>query len=191
MNSAPPAHKRSPWPYAIVGLLAAHVGAMMLAVQVAGGSSGHAILPEYYDRASTWDEGRAAAARSAALGWTLAVIPAVLGEGATLGDGAGRRRVSLVLRDTAGDPVSGAAVHVRVYHHSVGERCEPVAAVADGGGYVVLLPMDRAGAYEVETVATLDGLEFRDTRRVDVAAPVQVSATEPHVTRGSGSDLER
>jgi len=175
MNPTATARKRSPWPYAIVGLLAAHVSAMMFAVQIAGGSSGHAILPEYYDRASTWDEVRAAAARSAALGWTLDVTPA------SLGDGTGQRRVSLVLRDAAGDPVAGAAVQVRVYHHSVGERQTAAASALPDGGYVALLPMERVGAYEVETLATLDGQEFRDTRRVDVTAIEQppVSAAHP------------
>jgi len=163
MSTPTTSRRRSPWPYAIVGLLGAHVSAMVLAVHVAGGSSGHAVLPEYYDRGSTWDEARAAEARSAALGWTLDVAPAELDAGA------GLRRVGLVLRDAARDPVLGAQVTVRVYHCSVGVRSEALATAADGGGYVALLPMERSGGYEVETIATLGGLEFRDSRRVDLA----------------------
>jgi hypothetical protein len=191
MNPAPTPRKRSPWPYAIVGLLGAHVSAMVLAVHVAGGSSGHTLLPEYHDRGSTWDEARAAAVRSDALGWTLAVVPAVLSEAAVLGDGTGQRRLGLVLRDAAGDPVSGAAVTVRSYHCSVGERCEAAASALEGGDYVVLLPMERPGAYEVETVATLDGLEFRDTRRVDVVSTLRPSATETRPARGGQLDTAR
>jgi hypothetical protein len=185
MNPDPSRRKRSLWPYAVVGLLGAHASAMMLAVHIAGGSSGHTVLPEYYDRASTWDEVRAAKARSEALGWTLDVTPE------TLGDGTGQRRVSLALRDAAGDPVAGAAVQVRVYHRSVGERREAAASAGVDGGYVALLPMERAGAYEVETLATLDGQEFRDTRQVDVTAIEQSPGAAPRPARPFELDAVR
>ena len=172
--------KRSPWPFAIAGLLAAHVGAMVLAVQIAGRSGGHALLPEYRDRALDWDAARAAAAASEALGWTLDVAPAALG------DGAGLRRVTLTLRDSAGDPVVGADVQVRCYHLAVGERSDVAAAADDSGEpgrYSALVPLERPGDYSLETraVLTLPGsdtapLAFQDTRIVHI---VGLAATPP------------
>jgi hypothetical protein len=157
--------RRSPWPYAIVGLLTAHVGAMALAVKVAGsGASGHAILPEYYDRAVDWDELRAADARSAALGWTLQVAPA------TLLEESGARRVTLELLDSAGDAVTGAHVTVRSYHTGVGERTEATARELGHGIYAADLSMALPGDYELETKALQGTLEFVDRRTVRVAA---------------------
>ena len=167
--------KRSPWPFAIAGLLAAHVGAMVLAVQIAGGSGGHTLLPEYRDRNLDWNAARAAEAASDALGWTLDVTPAALG------DGSGLRRVTLTLRDAAGDPVVGAAVRVRCYHLAVGERVEvtasPMTDAVDGGRYVALLPLERAGDYSLETSAELaaeaaatPGAAFLDRRIVHIAS---------------------
>lgn len=157
--------RRSPWPYAIVGLLTAHVGAMALAVKVAGGgASGHAILPEYYDRAVDWDELRAADARSAALGWTLQVAPA------TLLEESGARRVTFELLDSAGDAVTGAHVTVRSYHTAVGERTEAIARELGHGVYAADLAMAPSGDYELETKALVDTLEFIDRRTVHVAA---------------------
>ncbi len=167
-----PARRRSPWPYAIAGLLAAHVGAMALAVHIAGGSSGDTLLPEYYDRAVAWDELRAAAERSAALGWSLAIAPA------TLCDVAGERRVTFELRDSAGDPVDGATVTVRVYHRAIGERHAAEAAPLGRGLYEATLPLVDAGEHEFDTTATLDGLEFRDARTVHIAA-LGASPTRP------------
>jgi len=46
-HRTPSAPRRSPWPFAIAGLLLAHVGAMMLAVYIAGNGDGNRLLPEY------------------------------------------------------------------------------------------------------------------------------------------------
>ena len=174
-----PTRRRSPWPYAIAGMLAAHVGAMALAVHIAGGSSGDTILPEYYDRAVAWDELRAAAERSAALGWTLAIAPA------TVCDVAGERRVTFELRDSAGDPVDGATVTVRVYHRAIGERHTAELAPLGRGHYEATLPLAEAGEHEFDTTATLDGLEFRDARTVHIAG------LDAAPTRPEGESAER
>lgn len=156
------ARRRSPWPFAIAGLLAAHVGAMALAVHIAGGSAGDKVLPEYAERNVSWDEVRATAERSAALGWALEVTPA------TLCDADGGRRFTLELRDAAGDPVVGAAVRVRAYHRSVGVRHEAAAEPVERGVYAATLPLGQPGMHELEVTATLEDLVFVDTRAVPI-----------------------
>ncbi|MEZ6016493.1 MAG: hypothetical protein R3F49_15350 [Planctomycetota bacterium] len=42
--------RRSPWPFLIVGLLTAHVCAMILAVRIANDGRGADLLPEYQQR---------------------------------------------------------------------------------------------------------------------------------------------
>lgn len=49
---ARPTQRRSPWPYALAGLLAAHVAAMALAVKIASANGGFTPLPEYLEHGS-------------------------------------------------------------------------------------------------------------------------------------------
>ncbi len=46
--------KRNVWPFIIVGLLAAHVGGMLLIVSIAQRSK-PAVIEDYYQKAINWD----------------------------------------------------------------------------------------------------------------------------------------
>lgn len=143
------------WPIIVVGMLSGHVGAMVLAVNVALGDgaetgNGHSVLPSYYERAVNWDEDRAAISRSEDLGWRAVVSPAVFA------DAEGARSVTVQLLDDAGEPLTGLLVHAKAWHHSVGKVAQgsgqPVPGAA--GIYGLELPMGQAGLWDFELTAT-------------------------------------
>jgi len=165
------------WPIIIVGMLSGHVGAMVLAVNVASGDSGsgngHSVLPSYYERAVQWDESRAALARSVELGWQATISPAVFA------DQAGVRSVVIEMRDAEGAPLTGLLVQAKAWHHAIGEIQEGEAAALTGadGTYRVSLPMERAGQWSFEILATRGDDAFVSQSTLDLASASSLLGT--------------
>jgi hypothetical protein len=159
------------WPLIIGGLLATHVGAMMLAVQIASGDSGHAVLPDYYDKAVGWDDRRAEERESARLGWDVSIAPGAFA------DEDGRRPLRFVLRDRLGEPLEGATLTARVWHHAVGDAIDlAVEPGAEPGLYVARPPMARPGRWQCELTVERAGARFVESHVVDVRSPLDVPA---------------
>lgn len=168
------------WPLIIVGLLVGHMGAMALAVNIAGRDNGNAVLPDYYERALAWDEMREKAADSALLGWDVFV------NASALTDGAGRRTLRVEVLDRFGEPVNGAAVAVRYWHRAEGKAREaslPAVSVAGAGTsegtgiYEAEVPMARTGLYACDLAVELGELLHVSEREINVAG-VQLEGEE-------------
>lgn len=159
------------WPIIIVAMLSGHVGAMVLAVNVALGDgaetgNGHSVLPSYYERAVNWDEDRAAMSRSDDLGWLAVITPAVLN------DADGSRSVTIDMRDDAGYPLTDLTIHAKAWHHAVGKIVEgggePMAG-ADGF-YSLELPMGQAGLWSFELTAVRGGDAFVSESTLEITS---------------------
>ncbi|MEM6673548.1 MAG: FixH family protein [Planctomycetota bacterium] len=159
------------WPLIIVGMLLTHVSAMMLAVKIASGDTGHAVLPDYYQRAVAWDDLQAEARASARLGWTASVTPSVLT------DERGRREIRVVLHDRFGAAVEGAALTARTWHLAVGDPIDVAfQASAEPGVYVGRAAMERPGRWHVDLVADQGPSRFVETSELDLVSPFSTDA---------------
>lgn len=154
---------RSRWPLIVTGMLAAHVGAMVLAVNIAGADGGNVVMPEYYDRAIGWDDHRRALARSERSGWSIDVTPAALA------NEDGTRDLRFLVRDESGALVDGARLSVRTWHHSIGELSESTARPSsERGVYVARTSMVRSGTWTCETAIDANGEAYVDERTVRI-----------------------
>jgi len=159
------------WPLIVVGLLMTHVGAMMLAVQIASSDTGHAVLPNYYDKAIRWDDRQAEARESDRLGWSVSVTPAALT------DANGDRAVRILMHDRFGAPVVDAAVSARVWHHALGDAHDLlVRPTGEPGLYVATAPMARPGSWQCELIAEHAGARFVESYALDVVSPLEAGA---------------
>ena len=64
----------SPWPFAIVGLLALNAAVVILFLFISKSDGGAQVVPDYYNRAVAWDSLAANRARTIETGWQLAVL---------------------------------------------------------------------------------------------------------------------
>jgi nitrogen fixation protein FixH len=140
------------WLLAITGLLAGNVLAMV-ALAVLANDGANQVIPDYYERASHYDDELARSAASRALGWRVAL---------TARDGL----LDADVRDAAGRPLVGARVRVTGYQRA--HAGAPVDVVLAGAGDHYRGALPRRGWYDL--VAQVDAGAARFTQRVVVEA---------------------
>jgi nitrogen fixation protein FixH len=141
------------WPLGLVLALVLSAASNIGFAVVASRDPSFAVEPDYYRRSLEWDRTMAQEDANRALGWSIAVrgerTPAQ-----------GQMRLVATLADGAGRPVEHAAVRVEARH---GARAADLVrgdlAPVGPGRYVAVLPMGRAGVWE---------LRFRAERSRDV-----------------------
>jgi nitrogen fixation protein FixH len=142
------------WLLAIAGLLAANVVAMTC-LAVAANRGGAQIIPDYYDKATHYDDELARSSASRALGWRLEV--------ATQGGA-----IDAAVSDAAGRPIDGARVRVTGYQRAHAAETVDVALAPSGPGrYRGALP-GRRGWYDLVASVEVGGARY--TERVVVEA---------------------
>ena len=142
------------WLLAIVGLLAANAIAMVTLAVVAN-RGGAQIIPDYYAKATHYDDELDSSSRSRALGWRVEV--AVTGA-----------VVDATVVDAAGAPIAGAAVHLTGYQRAhAADTVDIALAAAAAGHYRGAMPA-RRGWYDL--VARVDAGDAHYTSRVVVEA---------------------
>lgn len=148
------------WPIAIVGVLAATVGANVVIYFAAAGPHAAVVEPDYYRKAVRWDSTMAQRQRNADLGWRLdAALGDVGRDGAVL---------DVNLLDAEGRPVEGAEISVEALHNADGAH--PVSgrlAPAGRGRYAATLPLRHAGLWELRFDVAGRGAHFTSTLRRD------------------------
>ncbi len=175
-HASPTRAQRLRWPLIVTGLLSCHVGAMVLAVNIASVGEGNAILPDYYGKALRWDEMRLQAAASESLGWAYTLTPSVL-----MGDD-GLRSLRGTLADASGMGLADAKVHVRVWHYEAKRPQESGEVTTDANGaFRVSLPMELSGAWTCETMVSRGADVFIDEREIELFA-----AELPQALPGAG-----
>lgn len=134
------------FPEMIFGLIGVNMVIVAVTVAAATRDRSFAVEPDYDVKALRWDEQRAAAERSRALGWS-----ATLTAERTAPE-AGYLAVTLTARD--GTPIEGAVVDLDMFHsaraaHHTRLRLSPGAP----GVYGAPAPLDRHGLWEIELTA--------------------------------------
>jgi nitrogen fixation protein FixH len=139
------------WPVLVVALLSLNVAVCLITLAVATGDPSMAIEPDYHQQAVDWDQSASRQRASDALGWECE--PQV---GAPLNP-RGERRLTLVLHDRAGEPITGGQVALSYFHHARAEERFQATLPAlpdEAGHYGAVLPLARAGTWELRlTVA--------------------------------------
>jgi nitrogen fixation protein FixH len=152
------------WPFLLVGLLAAGVGANLYFLARAVGDPSFAVEPDYYAKAIAWDAHQAQARDNAALGWSVAldVTPADLATG--------RAHLVAKLTDRDGRAVDGAAVALTAFHNArAAEVLTATLAETAAHDYAADVPIVRPGLWEFRLAATRGAATF--TAVVDQDAP--------------------
>jgi nitrogen fixation protein FixH len=150
------------WIFAIGGLLAANVVAMVVLAVVAS-DGGTQVIPSYYDKAAHYDDELDRARASRALGWHA---DAVMSGGAFGG------AIEVIVRDAAGHAIDGAKVRVTGYQraHAADQIDVTLSEVGEGryrgqvrvhpGWHDLTMFAERGGARYVRNVA----IEAREAR---------------------------
>ena len=145
---------RSRWILAIAGLLAANVVAMVTLAVVAN-RGGAQVIPDYYAKATRYDDELSRSAASRALGWQVEVALA-------------GRTVDALVSDASGAPIEGAAVRITGYQRAhAADAVDVVLAATTGGHYRGAIP-GRLGWYDL--VASVDRGAGHFTQRVVIEA---------------------
>jgi nitrogen fixation protein FixH len=142
------------WLLAIAGLLAANVVAMVT-LAVAANHGGAQIVPDYYAKATHYDDELDRSSRSRALGWRV--------ELAVAGD-----VIDATVVDASGAPISGAAVHVNGYQRAHAAEAVDIALAATSAGHYRGAMPGRRGWYDL--VARVDARAAQYTQRIVVEA---------------------
>lgn len=140
----------SKWILAIAGLLAANVVAMA-ALAVAANHGGAQVIPDYYTRATHYDDELARSSESRALGWRVDLA---------LAD----RTLDATLSDAAGKPIDGARVRVTGYQRAHAADVVNVELAATANGRYRGAGPARAGRYDLVVDVEAGGAHY--TQRV-------------------------
>ncbi len=158
------------WPAIIIGVLSVHAIACLIVVMIASNDPSQAIIPDYYEKAVAWDDHQKQLADNAALGWTCTIEPSVSA------DMLGQRSVRISVHDRQGQPVEGATVTLRAFHHARGnEVYEAMFRDAGLGEYTAMVPLRRDGlwTFEVDVVRGNDHFNQSIEQRVGASATAQ------------------
>lgn len=150
------------WPLMVVGLLAISLSACVITILAAQRDGGAQVVADYYAQAVGWDAAAEAQAASDALGWTATFA---------LGDAdAGRRPLTLTVRDADGAPVEGlrGLLHLARPHQAKAVAQIPLQPDARPGTYRQRVPMAAAGLWDVQVVATRDAARYQHAARLTV-----------------------
>jgi nitrogen fixation protein FixH len=140
-------HARLTWCSLVVLMLGGSVGMWIYAAVLAVSDPSMAIVPDYHEKALQWDKHLAIERATHALGWTVAYVPG------PASDSAGTRELTLFVRDRDARPVSGAAGHLRLYHHArAGAAVTVPLTEREPGTYACQVAMGRAGYWQMELV---------------------------------------
>lgn len=143
------------WPVIIVGLLGLHATLMMWAVMKATGDPNNAVIPDYYAKSLTWDQQKAAAAKSDALGWKVSLV---VGKGK---DALGQREATVGLVDSFAEPVDAPSVEVTYFHQARPTEVVTVKVEKGAGGlYATHLRVRHSGFYTFTVRAVVGADRF-------------------------------
>ncbi len=149
----------------IVGLLGGHAVLILSAVTLAVGGTGRGVVPDYYERAVTFDQHKADLAASAELGWQVTIRPG------SLVDAEGIRLIVVSLHDAENQPISDAEIALRLTRLADGQvEAMHLHAVEDQPGqYQDVAELPMRGRYTAELLAERDGWRFIEIREIELA----------------------
>ena len=155
------------WPLAVITILGLTVAANIWLIRVASSDPSFAVEENYYQRGIHWDDELAQQAHNRALGWRLeaSLSPIEAGHGAAL-------RVALA--DSAIAPITDASVVVKAMHVArAGAPVEVTLTPRGRGEYEAVVPIERAGLWELHIDVHRGGERFTATERLDARSGQQ------------------
>jgi nitrogen fixation protein FixH len=146
------------WTAGIAGFFGLQALLWTCAIALTARDPSFAVIDDYERRADQWDQVQAARRASQRLGWRIAIeLPRGNPSGSNLGDGA----LAIRLTDRQGQPVSGAAISLRMFHAAEAARPQQVqAAEVEPGQYVAFPQMERPGRWKISGRAVLGDCQF-------------------------------
>jgi nitrogen fixation protein FixH len=159
-NASLPRSSGSLWylmPIVLLGGLLTLLGVLLA---IATSDDGFAVEPDYYRKATRWDETMRERHASEVLGWQSRV---------TLTRELDGTRIEVALSDAAGEPLFGAQVSLEAFANARASQVHRVAlGETDAGRYVGSVPSRRGGLWEVRVDARGPGGEhYLGVSRVD------------------------
>ena len=141
------------WPAFLVGLLVANAAGVVVLIIVSSSSSGHAVEPDYYNKALRWDGAMAQQRANQQLGWR-----AELSFDALPGSSSRARipptQLVLRLRDRTGQAVRGARVSTEAFARlRAGRRYQVALRDMGDGRYGGPLRLWPRGIWHFRTTA--------------------------------------
>ncbi|HEX6313521.1 MAG TPA: FixH family protein [Gemmatimonadaceae bacterium] len=155
------------WPVAVATILGLTVAANIWVIRIANADPSFAVEENYYERGVHWDDEMAQRSRNRELGWTLdaSLTPIEAGRGAAL---------SIALRDSVVGPIENASVVVRALHVARANSPVEVTLSPTGAGhYEAMVPLERAGLWELRFEVQRGADRFTATERLDARAGQQ------------------
>jgi len=134
------------WLAAIAGLLGANVIAMVVLAVVANNGTTQ-VIPDYYARATHYDDELASSTVSQALGWHVEI--AMIG-------GA----IDATLRDAAGRAIDGARVRITGYQRAHASDAVDVALADATAGHYRSAVRARPGRYDLVAIVAARGARY-------------------------------
>jgi len=150
------------WPLAVMTILGLTVAANIWLIRVANGDPSFAIEENYYQRGVHWDDEMSQREQNRALGWKVdaTLMPIEAGRGAEL---------RIAIHDSAVVLIEGASVVVRALHVARANEPVEVTLSPDGhGAYEALVPIQRAGIWELRIDVHRGADRYIATERIDV-----------------------
>jgi nitrogen fixation protein FixH len=153
--------RKSLWFLMPIVLLGGLLSMLAVMIGIATHDDGFAVEPDYYQKATRWDETAARQRLSDELGWSSNVALTALAPGSQL---------SIELLDAMRAPITGARVEVEAFHNARAADIEhAVLSEAGGGRYHTALRSTRPGLWEVRITAVGAGGErYLHTARLDL-----------------------
>lgn len=155
------------WPLAVMTILGLTVAANIWLIRVANGDPSFAVEENYYQRGVHWDDEMSQRERNRELGWKIdaTLQPIVSGRGAEL---------RIAIRDSSVSPIEGASVVVKALHIARASKAVEVTLLPDGsGGYEALVPIERAGLWELRIDVHRGSDRYTATERIDARSGAQ------------------
>lgn len=150
------------WPIGIATVLATTVAANIWVMRIASDDPSFAIEPDYYRKAIAWDSTLAQERRDSVLAWRLTPELRVVTT-------AGKARLTALLTDSAGAPISGAVVKVSALPVARANEVHEVtlAAAGSAGEYAAELDSRRQGQWELRFDVRAGSTHFTEVARVE------------------------
>lgn len=148
------------WCGVIFALLGVQILISGVAVFLATSDPSNVIVEGYYERALSWDEQRLTQSNSDSLGWQSQVTFEKTAELLS------KPRLELALLDPTGNPVEACQVEGELFHHArAGDVFKIRFVETRPGHYASLVPMQRAGLWELSLVAAGTAGSFQEKQQ--------------------------
>jgi len=147
------------WPWLIGALLVATAGGQAIMLYAATHDPTFAIEPDYYKKAVAWDTTMLHDRENARIGWRAT--------GSMTTASGSNAAIRVVVTDSTGTPVTGAAVRALMIHNLDSAHPLTVELRESGSAYAAEVAHPRRGLWEIRLDAVRGSTHFTPSFRLD------------------------